>query len=237
MNFQTTFNRLLTPFSRSRRSSVPSQRRRFRRVACGIAIRCASRRHGDLHAQVLDIAVGGLRLEIQGTVRPGEEVVLHYVGVLPSPRRPSEKDVRARVNWVRRTAHGCEAGLSWIDASTLLERSWVKVTLLDLGLAAHRVADSRRSVRASAAIKATLQAEQKVDATVRDLSVGGALVESSDLLPLGTTVRLQMPALNCEGRVVRHVAGEDGNTRLGIRFDHVSQQDVLGRTLSDLLRQ
>ncbi|MHB2021225.1 MAG: PilZ domain-containing protein, partial [Candidatus Xenobia bacterium] len=211
-------------FRGARGPAVPSQRRRFRRVPCGIAIRVRSRRHGDLYSQVLDIAVGGVRLEVDGMLRVGEQVLLEYTGVLPGGGRPGDRAVRARVNWVQRHQHGCEVGLCWMDASTLLERSWVKMTLLDLGVAANRIADSRRSVRATADFSVRLTSgEENVTATVRDLSRDGALVETSSPLQPGTVVRLETATVTAKGRVVRQV----GRGMVGIRFDHVDRQEAL----------
>lgn len=220
------------------KQSPLEQDRKVLRLAASYPLTCMLERKHLVAASVLDIGVSGARLRLPCFAMPGSEILLrddhpHGEGVCSV--------VHARVVWCARRANDTiEAGVTYIEAKSVMSRSWVKHLLRSLGLAPECIYDRRRHVRVrvelkALAIDAHAEGPLPVKGKLLDLSASGAHFEGSrELTPrqeiILETQRDLHEVMRWHGTVVRRIRSErTPYWKTGIRFEtSPGLQDLLG---------
>lgn len=190
-------------------------------------------------AQVVDMGLEGLRLEMPQKVDRGQLIALRYEG----PTTCYDYDtVQARIVWARPQPNGTSvlAGVAYINPSPYLERSFIRHLLRVFDLDKLSIHDRRRDVRMPVSLQATLDVtELREDAFIRDIGLGGALVECKSDLPLGTDICIGLTTADGEpvtfdANIVRKSRTNFNEAWLiGVRFTGPSDEnsDHVGRVL------
>lgn len=132
----------------------------------------------------MNLGLGGLCLVGHHKLEVGHELTV-------CPTEEGWEGVTARVVWTV----GDETGLVYAGPLEKLEHSWVKKALQQLGFESLDLYERRRYVRAPADVAARLKnGEVEYPCVLKDLGLGGALVQTKKPAPLepGTRVQLQM---------------------------------------------
>ena len=110
----------------------------------------------------------------------------------------------------------------------------------DLSDSTHFRAQARKPVSLVGALRpAAIDVVWNRDVRVVDLGLGGACVEMSNSIPIGTAVELVIDTphlwdpLTLRGAVAWELTLEEGGARLGVRFDHATGGSV--RALTEFL--
>lgn len=219
-------------------SSLPPQNRRVVRLRCNYPVTC-SMLGKRFTAQVVDMGLEGLRLEMPQKVDRGQLIAIRYEG----PTTCYDYDtVQARIVWARSQPNGSTmlAGVAYINPSPYLERSFIRHLLRVFDLDKLSIADRRRDVRMPVSLQASLDAtELHEDAWIRDIGLGGALVECKSDLPLGTDICICLTTADAEpvafdANVVRKSRTNFNEAwLLGVRFTGPSEDNHshVGRVL------
>lgn len=189
-------------------------------------------------AQVIDMGLEGLRLEMPHKVDRGQLIALRYEG----PATCYDYDtVQARIVWARPRANGATlAGVAYINPPPYLERSWIRHLLRVFDLDKLSVHDRRRDVRMPVSLRATVDCtELREDAWIRDIGLGGALVECKNDFPVGAELCIGLTTsdeegVNLDATIVRKSRTNFNEAWLiGVRFTGPSEenQEQLGRVL------
>jgi PilZ domain len=184
--------------------------------------------------EIRDVGLGGLRVRVpKRQFQEGERVVV-------GP--PDEDPLEYEVCWLVSAGAGFEMGLRYPHSMASFWNSWAADMLAGTRWSIGEVVERRRQVRLGCTLKGQLQAEgEPYEAVVLDLGGGGALVETSESLPEGVSVRLtvenpvRVGDLPCE--VVRAWPGTPA--RYGLAFVGLRERHRLAlvRLLDLLLRQ
>ena len=218
--------------------SLPQQNRRVVRLRCNYPVTC-SMLGKRFTSQVVDMGLEGLRLEVPLRVERGQLIALRYEG----PTTCYDYDtVQARIVWARPhpSGNGTLAGVAYVNPPAYLERSWIRHLLRVFDLDKLSVHDRRRDVRLPISLQATVDSRNVVEqAWVRDLGLGGALVECSRELEVGTHVTIFLVSaegehVSFEATVVRTVRGSTSSVWMsGLQFTGPADEcrEHLGRVL------
>lgn len=218
--------------------SLPSQNRRVVRLRCNYPVTC-SMLGKRFTAQVIDMGLEGLRLEVPHKVERGQLVALRYEG----PTTCYDYDtVQARIVWARPnpSGEGTLAGVAYINPSPYLERSWIRHLLRVFDLDKLSVHDRRRDVRMPVSLEARVAAtETHEDAWIRDIGLGGALIECATEYLVGTDIRIGLSTADGEAVLLEANVVRATRTRfneawlLGVRFVGPSDEchESVGRVL------
>ena len=155
-----------------------SDRRLGLRARCDIELEVACPGLRYL-GRALDVGPRGVRIRIRGpwnprVVKKGQAAQLKYL----TPLFDAELDtVQSKIMWVKKEVENVfQIGVQFDDTVENLRRSWIKPILLKSLKA--RVQQKRKQLRVRSNIPCRLQLEGKeYDANLRDLSVGGGLLE------------------------------------------------------------
>jgi c-di-GMP-binding flagellar brake protein YcgR len=224
--------------------TATGERRRLVRLKCRYPVTCELERSA-FRAVVVDMGVQGLRLEIPERLKRGQVVHVTYTG---AQGHFAVDSVRCQVNWTRRNLHGhLEAGLSYEDLESNLERSWVKVILRELGFDAVSIFQRRKARRVVAMLNVLLRRPGRggLNARVLNLGVGGALLQTLDPFERGQVLTMDLGPV--KGLSVLSVSAEVLTCRYeprsqswfcGVRFQGLAdrQLDLLSRYLVHLLK-
>lgn len=150
------------------------ERRVTTRVDCCYPVDCelAGQRFSGT---VTNMGLGGMRLLADREI-PSD------AGLQVFSQEPGWGPVATRVVWSReRTgSDDFESGMVYRDGLQELDSSWVKTALQHLGFESSSLYERRRTLRAATSLQAQLSVAGKPYAcVVRDLGLGGALVETS----------------------------------------------------------
>lgn len=187
------------------------QKRRLTRIVCRYSVTCHWE-GANVHARVLDMGLGGIRLSVPQPLPVGMPVLVQLdpplVGAFP---------VRAKVQW----SEGLEAGVAYGDIPGNIERSWVQRVLKLIGLDEQAIFERRLHVRVASRLPVKVNGE---DATMLNLGLRGALLERTRDAEAGHRLELTMgplaehPPLTLEGEVVRSRSREKGLYLWGMVF-------------------
>ncbi|MEW6281387.1 MAG: PilZ domain-containing protein [Candidatus Eremiobacterota bacterium] len=237
------FKSQIQGFSSSGGASL-EERRRMIRVRCYCHVRVV-RGEEVFKGVVTDLGLDGLRLKCPATLCDGETVEIHYPDAPPgAPAGP----VRGQVIWSQPHARYVESlsGLRYADST---DRSWVRLVLQELGFDdVQRVFQRRKFIRADASIPARLYPpnSSQLSARVVNMGVGGALMETAEEFPNGTSVTLEvslwriLPTLSLSARTLQPRRDQDNGLVLtGLEFSELGpeQVDLLGKYVVYLLNQ
>lgn len=151
----------------------PQERRVTTRVDCCYPVECeqgAERFRGT----VTNMGLGGMRLLSERELETDASLQVHS-------HEPGWGGLAARVVWSRPRTHGddFETGLIYRAGLEDLDNSWVKAALQHLGFESRSLYERRRTLRANTSLQARLGlAGQQYACVMRDLGLGGALVET-----------------------------------------------------------
>jgi hypothetical protein len=188
-------------------------------------------------AQVVDMGLEGLRLELPCRVERGQLLSLRYDGPLGCYDHDT---VGARVVWTRPRGdgNGSEVGVAYTHPPPYLEHSWVRHLLRVFDLEKVSVEDRRKEVRIPVRVEAAVHTLRDsaapegasgargrgLPARIRDIGPGGALIESAADVALGSAVVIEVAGVegrpvSCEGHVVRKSRlSRSDHWLVGIRF-------------------
>ncbi|MEW6277490.1 MAG: diguanylate cyclase [Candidatus Eremiobacterota bacterium] len=209
------------------------QKRLLTRLACQLPM-LVRLDAGWLPAVLLDLSLGGMRLEMAAQLPGGREVEVTLAG--PDGQPGSEAGIRARVQWTR----SGELGLAFVSMGS--PPAWLSQCFLRLGLNPNSGAEKRREIRLSADLPVLLTAGTgQLPARVLNLGLRGCLVEAR--LPVQPGLELHaaigplesLPVLECRGRVVRCLGTQDRYT-WGIALEEANDPALLTRYVLELLR-
>lgn len=185
---------------------ILKQKRRNSRTPCQaeLVVRIQDQDHP---AQLCDIGIGGLRMQVDAPLKPGEVTEIRL-------RKGSETGVRAAVRW----SHGTQFGLQFADPTEKLRDSWVSQILRQLG----RTADSARERRTFSRVKISypLTLTALVGTFVgkaENVSPGGCGAESNLVPPVGLEGEVKLGPLQVRAKVIWSREG-----RFGLQFAPLS---------------
>ena len=133
-------------------------------------------------------------------------------------------EVNVQVVWAREQ----EAGVIYRGTVDQLERSWVKVALLQLGFEKDALYERRMHTRKSIKVDCKLKSgSQTVNCTLLNLCLGGALVQLSDNAELATPMQLGVPFEGVEPLPVELVYRNEDKVGLKFAADSFIRQQAL----------
>jgi hypothetical protein len=191
------------------------------RIPCEINCQLKDRGGSSQPATVADIGLRGLRLMVQGKVRKGSVVEL------ASAQRDGQA-VRCRIEWKKSEGDGVLMGVSFQDSPEALSHSWLIDELKAIGVEAVQTALRRRGIRVICDAPALFTCMgEKREAMMRDLGLGGALVQCpGPLLKAGESAGLEFGPVEALEKIAltgQVVAVYDREIpRYGVRFDTFS---------------
>ncbi len=226
------------------KSDPLTNRRKEARIPCDFPVLCKVGSQDDLEARLVDLGTRGMKLVLPFKVKRSQEV---RVSALPGDSAGGRQRLRCQVAWAKTTDEGFEAGLRYADTPDNLATSWVQFTLVRLNCHI----GERRDRRISAGVPVDIHDSQGsllAKGTILDLSLGGAMVNVSTVLPEEQTLRVQIgtgreSSIFLLARVVSRPASPETEGILhSLRFfpaDTTEQQRLrsLLMTLLDGLRQ
>jgi diguanylate cyclase (GGDEF)-like protein len=209
------------------------QKRLLTRLACQLPVMVQAGK-GWQPAILLDLSLGGMRLEMSSELAGGLEVKVTLAG--PDGQASSDPPVGGRVQWTR----SGELGISFLPMGH--PPAWLSQCFFRVGLDQRSGAEKRRELRLATNLPVVLKAStSRLQARVVNLGLRGCLVEAG--LPVQPGLQLQaeigpmgsLPLLVCQGRVVRCLQEKDGFT-WGIALDSAQDDVMLTRYVLELLR-
>lgn len=167
-------------------------------------VRLLANREGSVTVEATRPLRVGKRYALKGTDH--DEVLLSTTGTVST----------CRLATVRQA--GSASPISVYEAGVDLDGGW-------------RGGDHPGGGGTATGLKASLTMEAAHDATVRVLSLHGALLESELDLLVGTSCRLEIqpggrPFTSCGSVVFRHSLGEGGRHHLGVEFHTTAREDL-----------
>lgn len=178
------------------------QKRRNSRTPCEaeLVVRIQDQEHS---AQLCDIGIGGLRMQVDAPLKPGEVTEIRL-------RKRPETAVRASVRW----SHGSQFGLQFADPTEKLRDSWVSQVLRQLGRTAESARERRAHSRVNVGYPLTLTAlVGTFVGKVENVSPGGCGAESSLVPPVGLEGEAKLGPLQVRAKVIWASPG-----RFGLQF-------------------
>jgi hypothetical protein len=159
---------------------------------------------------------------VTGKVRKGSLVELS------SEMEQEGRAVTCRIEWKKAESDGILTGASFQDSGDTLSHSWLIAELKAIGVEAVQTAVRRRGVRVICDAPAlfTCKADRR-EALIRDLGLGGALVQcSGPALKAGDSTRLEFGPVGDLGKIALNgqvvAVYEREIPRYGVRFDTFS---------------
>ncbi|MBS2038407.1 PilZ domain-containing protein [bacterium] len=162
-----------------------------------------------LDGVITDMGVGGLRLKVFQTLKPGQILTVH------SPFNEVGEDgapVDCKVVWQQQPEKSfvTYAGLVYATEAKKMGRTWVRGVMKQLGFRPESLLSKRNWVRAECILEGTVKRadNSRHEIRIQNLGVGGALFEYRDKLPLGEmTIRIgpydKLPGLDVSGTLVK----------------------------------
>lgn len=214
------------------------ERRATARARCNLAVSCQTP-SGARVGVLKDISVQGARLLTDEKWKKGTTVTL-----MPPKGLGGEKGgLKAAVAWSRPVHGEYQVGLKF---RSQVKGTWVGKLLHELGLSSAIPRQRRQWIRVPSDTRVNYSAHgSQRDALLTDISVGGALISSKELLSRGAQVRLDIPASNeapaltVTGRCCGCKKSEAGAYDVSIQFDDLDakQRKTLVKHLSELMRR
>lgn len=170
-------------------SAVPTDERRDTvRLHCSIA---ATMKDGKTtrEVRVVNASLTGLAVELESKMRKKTKVSLH--------REQFGGAVTGAVIWCRalRGSNRYQIGVAYDDDQGMLRASWLKPALKNLGFTVGRINEKRQLTRVPGhhrrCFLKSLQGETYSAGELKNLSIGGALVESQVEIPKGLRLKLK----------------------------------------------
>lgn len=163
------------------------ERRTTPRARCNIPLSCQTA-EGAMVCTLKDLSATGARLVSDQKCRKGVVIKL-------SPPKGMDEGaknvVKAKVAWVRPTRGSYMMGVKFESAAG----GWVRNVLREIGLGAAPPTQQRKFVRVPGDIMVKLQAQGfEKTARLRDLGIGGALLNVRERIGKGESVRVTLPA-------------------------------------------
>lgn len=224
-------------FSVGRERYDGSERRKSVRIQCHYQVFC-SQGLKRFEAIVQDVGLTGLQLTTATRLKR-----LQTLDVVPTN---GGNAVPCTIRWCKRENQAYVAGAYFELRPSELVHSWVSQLLTAVGFNEEAVYQRRTAIRASADLEVTLrgEGEEMLAGRLLDLGVGGALVQVSQEVQMGTRYALvvgplkNLEAMRLDGEVVRVDCPEPGDRfNLGLRFLATTSAQVrqLGNYVVELL--
>ncbi|MHB2016390.1 MAG: PilZ domain-containing protein [Candidatus Xenobia bacterium] len=224
--------------------ALPPQKRNLMRLPCNCPVTCHIG-NKDLAGTVLDMSMSGMRIEVRTYVKPGTLLTVKYVNT--QGRRFDVETLHTRVVWCsrRRFERTLQIGVNYTDTEDVLQRSFVKPMLRDIGFDAEKVRERRKSIRLPSAIRCEVVRQgMPIEGVAVNLSHGGMLVELEAPVGCGPVVgRLgpygAIPCLEARSRALKCVRRADtGRWYLNLCFDPLDgvAKALLERYLCEVMR-
>lgn len=198
-----------------------SDRRGTLRIPCKLEGKL-SKGDDSVDVEIVDIGLRGLRVLVLGKVRKRSVMEL-------SPRGESETiPVKCRIEWKKDVPEGYLTGVSFRDSEDVLAGSWLFEELRAIGTEAMETKQRRTGIRVICNAECMIRVEnQRRDATLIDLGLGGALIEhDGDPLPEGLKLKFSLGPIDELSRVYINsevVVHYDRDVpRYGLKFDTFS---------------
>lgn len=197
-----------------------TERRNKVRVNCRIEASLLIRT-GLIGVEIRNISVKGMQLMCLGKVRKGEIVEIRGV---KQYNQASVSSLQCRVEWVRKQTPGWLAGVTFLETTEQMGKSWLFWELRDLNLRMSGSNQRRVSHRVKCLLPARLTSRtQNLNARITNLSPHGAMVQTvGEMMEPGETVTLrfgpheELPKISVKGNIASvHVKGAP---TYGIRF-------------------
>ena len=209
---------------------VPTEERRETlRLYCDVEVLLWI--EGQIHqAKVLDVHMTGLCLESLEPLKAGQKVSL--------ARDDFGHPWEGRVLWCkpRNKAKGYLIGVGYPSDPEMLRNSWLQPALLAVGFQSELLGEKRRLLRVPCkempCILSGLDGETSLTARLRNLSLGGAQLETSQALPeklslqLLTEAKKGIPKLEVRAKVIYAHEAKDGTWLCGLRFQAREEADI-----------
>lgn len=227
------------------------QRRRLTRLQCRRHVSCQVNSQ-TVTATVVDMSLKGMRLEVPRRIRAGELIAVRYIAANGSMNPRIADTVHVRVLWWRKKRFfgGGEIGVAYQESEAVMERSWVKHLLHQIGFEPQIIRDRRKLVRARTSLRGELRVGQAsfllAEGSVIDLSEGGALFESEAPVRQGAILELEagphglLGMLRRRAAVVRVArATESDRWMVSLRFEapRIGETDLVPRYVRHLLAE
>ncbi len=156
-----------------------------------------------MEATVIDLGYGGLRLLAQRGWPHQQKLSIE-------PSQGQAQPVSAKVVWSRPCQGEQETGVVYLGPLPELQQSWVTNALKGLGFGEEHFEERRRFVRWPTELSGALTSQgQEQPITLRDLSLGGALVECTSDWERGQEVQLSLALPMSETLAARVVYQRD----------------------------
>jgi c-di-GMP-binding flagellar brake protein YcgR len=222
------------------------------RVLCRYAVDCSTA-PGEVpfRAQVVDVSRSGMRLEGVGHVNKGDKLYIAYITYPGSEPLANNEPVEVEVMWSRKRPHDGErlAGVRYVSPEQV-GRSWVNHVLEEVGLSVERTGSQRRKhIRLATALRAELRdsntGQHIAEGKVANLSVGGLLVQTEQLVEEGSQVLVlvspynNFPIFSVPAKVMSvRYDPDEGQTFVSLQFINVNarQLKTLKRFMFNLLK-
>lgn len=230
------FKKLFGSFAASKRDSVATaatfdERRKLARRSCEIEVEARLGRE-EFAVNVIDLSAGGLRLHLESPkkFKPKGVVKLTYAEPIG---RHDLLTVEGITRWIKeRASDGAQfVGVEFKDPKSL-GRSWVKAKMQEIGFRPHNIKEQRKLQRVSCSLPAVLNVGgQEVSAVVKNLGLGGGLLELTKPLRAGSEVSFriteeaELKATTLSG-LIRHQQHPDPSAPFGhgLSFPSLSQE-------------
>lgn len=224
------------------------ERRRLIRLKSRYPVNCNCG-NVDIRGVVTDMSMEGLQFLGNEALKPGTHVNLSLLQKAPAP---SFAPVLCRVLWCRQYKLSGRhlAGMKYDDTPANMTRSWVKKVLRELGFTENTIYQQRKKMRLITddldVHVGTVNVGTIGRGHVRNLGVGGVLIEVETAIPRALTLQLvigplgNLPVLKVDGTVLSHENHKARQTHLHrIRFDTMTPATVklLGQYVIALLRR
>lgn len=189
----------------TRLSSGPSSEERrvgVERLTCDLACSCGSGTE-QWPCLVTNIGVGGLELVLQH--EPDRRTRLW---ICPEGE---QEFVTGRIVWTKAVDDGFRVGYEFDQSTEALSGSWVARELFELGAEFLLQRAPRRFVRVPTEIgsRLVLKSGDFIDVTLRDVSLGGCLLQSEERLDV-PQITLGLGGVTCNGSIVNSRLSDEG---------------------------
>lgn len=193
-------------------------------------------------AVIMDMGMKGLKIRCSEKLKVGD--VLRISTPTTITDAPSDP-VDCKVVWTRRPDNNflTFAGLTYCSSADVMKRSWIKYFLKVLGFRTEIFFSKRQKVRIDCYVPGKVQSDPAKpfrEMKVVNLSIGGALIEFYDEIPLGAPLTLEIgPAKDLQPFTAKaqaiKTAKVGGLYQYGVEFTQISAHEM--RNLTAFLKK
>lgn len=232
--------------------TVLKERRMAPRINCEFDAEIEDEHHKTCTGTLISLERTGLRCETSRGFEKGSLLNItidEFSGILFAKKEQfSAKRIKARVVWCKEAKWGFTVGLTFADSEKNIADSWVCYVLAHFGISESCQTQQRRDLRIPLSIPVIWHRgdEEFHSGQVSDIGLGGLGLYIDEEPSLDSKLKLRigpcgdLPAISCEGRVVRKgfIKGRD-KFDIGIEFINLdpAQVPVLSEYVKTGLRE